>query len=257
MNILSCIQYRPRLASCPADVSDNVRRSADLLHEAGRLGSQLIVFPELAFTGYSFLSRDQAAAVSEAFDGPTFRAMRGVAVELKAYVAWGYVESSEGKLHNACSMVGPDGTLLSSYRKINLWGNDFLWASPGREPAPIVPTELGRTSVIICRDLRDKIPTNIPVMASKKPQPLWKAQRVDVVAACLNWGKGGFPSTTWMDFAADNECTLAVANRWGEEENGTFRQNFGQGGSCVIRPDWSVHTGGLHFSQDCVVSASY
>lgn len=257
MNILSCVQFQPRFARCPADVSDNVRRSAPLIHEAGRVGSQLIVFPELAFTGYSFLDRDQAAAVAEALDGMTFRAMRAVAVELKAYVAWGYVESAEGRLHNSCSMVGPDGALVSSYRKINLWGNDFLWASPGREPAPIVQTELGRTSVIICRDLRDKVPTNIPIMASKKPQPFWKAQKVDVVAACLNWGKGGFPSTTWMDFAADNECTLAVANRWGAEENGTFRQSFGQGGSCVIRPDWTVHTGGLKFNQDCVVSASY
>ena len=255
MAILSAVQFRPRLASGPADVADNMRRAEPLIHRAAALGSQLVVFPELCMTGYSFLSRDEAGRVCEKPDGPTFRAMRGVALELKAYVAWGYVEYGEGgRLHNSSTMVDPRGNRITSCRKVNLWGNDFLWATPGEEAAEVVRTELGRTSIVVCRDLRDKVPQNIPRTASKEP-PLFGGEAVDLVAACVNWGKGGFPSTSWMDFVANNACTLVVANRWGEERNGSFSQDFGHGGSAVVEKDWTVHTGGLAFGEDCVVTA--
>jgi predicted amidohydrolase len=154
--------------------------------------------------------------------------------------------------------VGPDGKLLAGYRKINLFGNDFLWAKSGDKPAQIAQTELGLMSVVICRDIRDKIPENIPRTASEGP-PLFDGQRVELVAACANWGKGGFPANAWMDFVADNKCTLVLANRWGKEENdshGEYTQDFGQGGSCIIEPDWTVHIDGLKFRQDCVVTAA-
>ncbi len=255
MAILSAVQFRPRFATCAADVSDNLRRVEPLVHRASVVGSQLIVFPELFLTGYSFLSKDEAGRVCERADGPTFRSMRGIAAQLKAYVAWGYVESSDGRLHNSATLVGPDGAVLAATRKVNLWGNDFLWATPGVEPAPVVRTELGRASVVVCRDLRDKVPSNIPRTAARREPALFGGQAVDLVAACVNWGDGGFPSTSWMDFAANNSCTLAVANRWGEEKNGSFTQDFGQGGSAVVEGDWTVHTGGLAFGEDCVVTA--
>jgi hypothetical protein len=59
-----------------------------------------------------------------------------------------------------------------------------------------------------------------------------------------------------MDFVANNGCTLVVANRWGEERNGSFSQDFGHGGSAVVEKDWTVHTGGLAFGEDCVVTAA-
>jgi len=217
------------------------------------MGSQLIVCPELFATGYSFLNREQAGMVAERADGPTFRTMRAVAIELKAYVSWGYIEHDHGDLFNAATLVGPDGVLLSQYRKVNLWGNDFLWAKPGLNSAPIVQTELGRMSIVVCRDLRNKIPQNIPRTASKSV-PLFDDQPIDIVAASVNWGKGGYPSTSWMDFAVDNGCTLVIANRWGEERNGKFTQDFGQGGSIIIEKNWTCHTGGASFGEDCVVT---
>jgi predicted amidohydrolase len=219
------------------------------------MGSELVVFPELCYTGYSFMSGEQAARVCEKPDGPTFRFMQKAAISLKAYVAWGYVESDGRKLYNSATIVSPDGNLVTRYRKVNLWGTDFLWASPGIESAPVIQTELGLMSVIICRDLRDKIPNNIPRIAASGSR-MFEDKRVDLVAACANWGKGGFPSTSWMDFATDNKCVLAVANRWGKEEVGSFVQDFGQGGSAIIEPDWTVHTNGLEFSQDCVVTST-
>lgn len=256
MMILSCAQFRPRFATCLADVTDNIRRAEPLLHEASRLGSQLLVFPELAFTGYSFLNRDEAYSVCETFDGPTFRFMKSVALELKSYIAWGYVESSEGKLYNACSMVGPDGALISSYRKINLYSCDYLWAIPGEGAAPIADTDLGKMSIVICRDIRDKIPTNIPRIAKEKS--LWRGKKVDIVAGLTNWGSGGgYPPVPFMDFVADNHCTLVAADRWGSEKNGTFKSEFGTGKTAIITTDWKVHIEGMIHGSDCLVTAVF
>jgi predicted amidohydrolase len=185
--------------------------------------------------------------------------MQSAAMELKAYVSWGYIESDGARLYNSAILVGPDGKLLTSYRKVNLFSSDFLWAKPGDKSAPIIKTELGRMGIVVCRDLRDKIPKNIPRTASSDPA-LFDGQRVDIVAASTNWGKGGFPATTWMDFVADNKCTLVATNRWGketnEEEHGEYVQDFGQGGAAIIEPDWTVHIDGLIFRQDCVVTAA-
>ena len=52
MPILTAIQYRPRFATCQADVSDNFRRCGPLVNEAAALGTEVIVFPELALSGY-------------------------------------------------------------------------------------------------------------------------------------------------------------------------------------------------------------
>jgi predicted amidohydrolase len=256
MHILSAIQFRPRLATCLADVQDNFRKCESLIQRARDVGSSLIVFPELALTGYSFLSPEEAGRVGERRDGLTYRAMASVASDLKAYVAWGYVEFDGGKLYNSSSLVDPDGRIVSRSRKLNLWGNDFLWATPGSGVPAVAETDLGLLSLSICRDLRDKVPQNVPRTASREPG-MFKGRPVDIVAACTAWGKGGFPSTTWMDFAVNNSCTLVVANRWGEERSGSFVQDFGHGGSAIIRPDWRVQTGGLAFGEDCVVSAPH
>lgn len=239
-----------------ADVGNNYRQCEPLIHQAAQLGSQFVVFPELCFTGYSFLNRDEASRVCERQDGPTFRFMRGVALELKAYICWGYIESDDSGLYNSATLVSPEGKLLTSYRKVNLFSNDFLWATPGLYSAPIVETEFGATSIVVCRDLRNKIPQNIPRMASKSV-PLFGTQKVDLVAASVNWGKGGYPANSWMDFVADNHCTLIIANRWGKEEGSNhFKQDFGQGGSIIIEPNWKCHTGGLDFANNCVVTAN-
>lgn len=245
--ILTAIQYRPRFATCQADVSDNFRRCGPLVNEAAALGTEVIVFPELAFTGYSFLSMDDAVQVAERKDGPTFQRMASMAKILKCHVVWGFVESDGETLYNATSIAGPDGDLLLTNRKMNLWGNDFLWATPANDLPGVVQTELGWLSAIVCRDITDRVPqSRSGVFANRK---------VDLVAAPVNWSGGGFPATDWMEFVQNNSCALIVANRWGMEENRSFKHDFGQGGSTIVGKDMKPHIGGLKFNDDCAVTA--
>lgn len=249
MPILTAIQYKPRFATCPADVSDNFRRCADLVNQAASLGSEVVVFPELTFTGYSFLSFDDAMLVAERRDGPTFQRMSNMAKILKCYTVWGFVEADGDLLYNSASMADPNGELLLTNRKLNLWGNDFLWATPADDLPGIVQTELGWLSVVVCRDIIDKVP-------AKPGKPgVFANRKVDLVAAPMNWGGGGFPATDWIEFSQNNSCALIVANRWGVEENRSFRHDFGQGGSLIVGKDLKSHIGGLKFNSNSVVAA--
>jgi predicted amidohydrolase len=257
--IISSIQYRPRLAKCKADVKDNIMKCEPLVVQALERGSNFLVFPELCMTGCMFRNRDEAWAVAEDIANDpggcaTFNAMKDIASGLKSYVAWGFPELKNDKLFNSAMIIEPSGQVISYCQKLNLWGSDFMWASPGEVlPNVVETTDFGKISVIICRDMMDKIPPKVP--RAEPMKSILQNQQVDIVAGCANWGKGAFPANSWMDFAFDNQCVLAISNRWGDEDNEGYEQSFGKGGSAIIEPNWKVHADGLEFGQDCVVTA--
>jgi predicted amidohydrolase len=151
------------------------------------------------------------------------------------------MESSQGILYNAQALVTPEGG-LALYKKRNRWANDFLWASKG-DHSPTIVSWRGRTiGLLICRDIRDK---------SDVSSAIYEAGDADIVAFSSNFGKGGFPPVSWMDFAENNQTNLVVSNRYGDEGN----NNFGGGGICVIRPSGKVEAAGLIFDEDCIVYA--
>jgi predicted amidohydrolase len=257
MIIISTIQFKPRFATSRADVGSNIKELEPLIQDAYNRSSNFIVFPELCATGYSFLNKDDAWSVAENIDDPdscpTYSFMRDVATQTGAYVAYGFPELRDGVLFNSAALFDPNGSMIGYCHKMNLFGNDFLWATSGEVNPPVVQTDIGRLAVIVCRDLKDNTPVNIPRAAAMKA--ILRGQKADIVAACANWGRGAFPSNVWMNFAYDNSCTLAVANRWGEEKNRTFEQHFGPGGSIIIEKDWTTHIDGLEFGKNCVVTA--
>ena len=254
MLILSAVQFKPELARSQADVRLNFKKCAPLIDAAWRVGSHLIVFPELFLTGYSFLSKQEAFLASERHDGPTFRAMRSLAIDLKSYIAYGYLEADGDKFYNSGTLINPDGIAEIKCRKVNLWGPDFLWATPGSEAPPVIETDFGTLSMVICRDLRSRIPSNIPRVSSDVH--FFDEDKPEFLALCSNWGKGGFTPTTWMDYTTNNQCTLIASNRYGLETNAGHELDFGSGGTAIIQPNWAVHTDGLKFNQDCVVSVA-
>lgn len=233
----------------------NVRRLAALVAKAAANGAKLIVLPELCTTGYSFMSEEEArphAEVPSWMNDGEVMADHGIntfhtlATRLGVAIVWGFVELEAGtkKLYNSQLFVGPDGHYEVN-RKINRWGNDFLWAEPGKANPPIVQYNGFKVGLLICRDIRDKV--------NDDWTNLYSAGDADIVAFSSNWGEGGFPAVAWMDFATENRTNLIVANRYGEE--GPKPNNFGGGGSCVITPEGKVHITGLQWRADCIIYA--
>jgi len=237
--LVAAIQMQPVFK----DRETNIRRAMLLATEAAVAGAKVIVLPELMTTGYSFMSMDEAHPFGEVLQATSVSmgVFSRLAQKYNVHIAWGLVEQDPGTraLYNAQVLMSPDGTWVS-YRKVNFFANDFLWAVPGRGNPPVKVTEHGKIGLLICRDVRDK---------SDKLDSFYEKGDANIVAFSANWGKGGFPATTWMEFAKSNGVSLIVANRYGEELN----NDFGQGGSCIISPSGVISCEGLRWGADCIV----
>jgi predicted amidohydrolase len=219
----------------------NIAQMEALIVQAAKGGARLIVLPELATSGFSFMSEEDARPFAESVEwGRTSVAMTDLCASLDVHVAYGFIEEGkDDKLYNGQALVGPEG-VRSFCRKLNHWGNDYLWATLGTVSPPVVPVESKRVGLLICRDIRDR---------SDSLSDLYEPGDADVVAFSANFGDGAFPSGSWVKFAKQNRVHLVVSNRFGREEN----NNFGEGGVCVIDPEGRVSCRGLEWGKPCIV----
>ena len=239
---------------CPTfqDIVGNLKRLSALVVEAADNGAEIIVMPELALSGYSMMSREEAEPMAEVIteeppNNSSMRVFRFLANLHGVHLAWGLIEKDvgTGNLHNTQVFMCPDGT-FEHHRKVNFFGNDWLWATEGRANPPIrkVVDRSGKTwkvGLLVCRDVRDK--------KDDAWSDFYEVGEADVVCLSANWGNGGFPATAWMEFVKENNSALIVSNRYGVETP----NNFGEGGVCVISRDGQVQCDGLSWGQDCIV----
>ena len=245
---VAAIQFSPAFKK----PKENILRAGRLVMEAARNGAKLIVLPELITTGYSFMDAEEAepfaevpSAVKEeepsslANGGWSCGVMADLAIRLGVRIVWGFVERDigSGKLYNSQMYIeyiesqghGIGGLHYESYRKINMWGNDFLWANSGQSNPPIVRTMVDglewKVGLLICRDVRDK--------KDSEWKSFYEPGDADVVCFSANWGDGGFPSVSWMDFAKENRTTLIVSNRYGSKQSYAGRFSNVDAGSCL------------------------
>jgi predicted amidohydrolase len=264
---VAAIQFMPAFR----DPLGNLRRIVGLAMQAAQSGAKAIVLPELATTGYSFMSPAEAEPFAEDLTAfrpnavlpatgispcPSMSAMSTLAQKFGVCIAWGLAEKDvgTGRLYNSQALICPDGR-FESYRKANLWGNDLLWAHEGRANPPILDVRIDgivkKVGLLICRDVRDK--------KDEHWDSFYQKGDADIVCFSANWGEGGFPATAWMDFCKENHTTLIVSNRYGDESEKPNK--FGGGGSCIITTNTSkehpngVYCDGLLWNQDCIVYA--
>lgn len=242
---VAAIQFRPVFK----DAKGNLRRLALLAIQAAKNGAKLIVCPELAISGYSFMSAAEAEPFSEVITEPGAQSMgvfRAISAKYGTHIAWGLIERDPGTgdLYNSQVLMCPDGS-FESYRKVNPFSSDFLWSSEGRANPPIRKIDVGgktyKVGLLICRDVRDKKDDNWVSFYEKGD--------ADVVAFSSNWGRGGFPATAWMNFVKENRTALIVSNRYGAETP----NDFGHGGVCIISKEGQVNCEGLLWDEDCIV----
>ena len=104
-------------------------RMIALLESAAKEGTELVVFPELAFT--TFFPRwpyDDPAEVAHYFEvampNPNVQALfdRAAALKVGFYVGYGEL-TPDGHRYNSAIIVGPNGQTLLKYRKVHLPGS--------------------------------------------------------------------------------------------------------------------------------------
>jgi len=147
-----------RVTAIQLEVSDR-SREATRAHVLGLLdrarGSDLILLPELWPIGYFSFSRYAREAESE--NGPTVRALRAKARELRATISTGsFIERRRGRLYNTSLLIDPRGAIKARYRKIHLFGfksDERRILTPGHRLS-VTRQPWGRTGLATCYDLR-------------------------------------------------------------------------------------------------------
>lgn len=112
----------------------------------------LLVLPELAFTGYLMQSKPRAIELAEEFDrGPSFDFVHELAEVHDGAVVFGFPERVGDNVYNSAAMVCPDGAAFL-YRKTHLFDLEKLWAEPGDTGFNVFEFRDARIGIMICYD---------------------------------------------------------------------------------------------------------
>ena len=225
---LAAVQYRPPKGQPEAARADLVR----LLDLACDEGADLVVFPEMATSGYIWSSPSEVLPHAEVRRGPTFRMLSERARRHGAWVVCGFPErflvpgvrepggGTAVRLFNSALVIAPDGALATCYRKVLLYDADEAWAEPGWR-RPVCSTGFGRLAPGICMDLND--PRFLRHLVSA---------RADVLAFCTNWVEEGVDvHAYWKSQLSGWKGWTVAANTHGVDRGVRF-----SGRSAILTP---------------------
>ena len=138
-------QFRPLFGK----VGRNLKHVVDAL--AG-VQADIVVLPELAFTGYYFADRDEALAVAEdPSASETVDALTGLCKQRDFYLVTGFAERRHEKVFNSALLIGPQG-LVHVYRKLHLFNTEKQVFDVGDTPLTVQEVRGARLGLMVCFD---------------------------------------------------------------------------------------------------------
>ncbi len=215
---VAVVQMHPRLA----EVEENLAHMADLVEKiCTEQNVDLIVFPELATTGYECGVR--FTELAERVPGHTVNYLAERAAAFHTHLAFGMVtkERVESILYNAAILLGPDGEVLGQYHKVHPRGEERLAFRPGYRYL-VLETGFGNVGLLLGWDLA--FPETARSLA---------LEGAELLCICANWERPHVEEwrTYTLARAYENSLFVAAANRVGEEYTYAF---FGE--SMVVGP---------------------
>lgn len=146
---VGCAQFR----AAPGEKRTNIEAMRRLTAVAAGRGCDLLLFPEMALTGY--LPPTEMPELAEPLTGPHIADVAALAAQNQLAVAFGFpeIEPDTGVRRNTFAVFGGDGALIAAYHKMHLWDTEARWAKPGDE-VPVFEVAGVKTSGWICYDTR-------------------------------------------------------------------------------------------------------
>ena len=143
-----------QINSIVGDLPGNTNIIVQKTDEARRAGADVVVFPELALTGYP----PEDLLLKPQFIADNLAALRGLARKIRGPLCiMGFVEQEKKNLYNAAAVI-QDGRILGTYRKVCLpnYGvfDEKRYFSPGKDPF-ILSLGRHRLALSICEDIWD------------------------------------------------------------------------------------------------------
>ncbi|MBM4342502.1 MAG: carbon-nitrogen hydrolase family protein [Deltaproteobacteria bacterium] len=213
------------------DIARNLQRAAELVRAAAADGAQFIALPE----NVAFLRIATPDNFGEPLDGPIVSHFSSLARQTGAAILLGSYQEATAevhRVHNTSVLVGPDGAIVQTYRKIHLFDIDIPGQVSFRESEHVaaggeaVHADLfgTRFGLSICYDLRF-------------PELYRQLRAAGCEVLCV---PAAFTLQTGKDHwevllrarAIENQCWLLAPGQWGH--HGGPRHSYGH--SMVIDP---------------------
>jgi len=221
---IALVQMQPALA----DPEANLSRMGDFIERiATEQPTQLIVFPELAYTGAELGLR--ATDLAERVPGHAVNYLAKRAKDFNTHVVFGMVvkEKVESILYNSLVCIAPEGDIAGVYHKVHLLGEERQVYRNGFRFIT-VEADWGRFGVSSGDDLT--FPETARALA---------LEGAELMTVSANWDAQWHDS--WrahlISRACENAFYVAAANRIGEESTRKF-----QGDSLIVGPRAEVYT---------------
>jgi predicted amidohydrolase len=213
---VATLYWRPSGASTP---EKNVAAFASLVDRAAAQKPDLVLLPE-AITSIG-TGLDVVGAAQEA-TGPAFRAFAAKAREHHTYVVYGAYEKQGDSVYNSVFVVGRDGALLGTYRKVQLpVGEVEGGLSPG-DAFTTFDLDFGRVGVLICHDAAFDEPARVLRLAGAEILlvPGWGGDLIQLRARALDNGSWLVTSGYDVPSAFIDPNGEVLASTWKDPEGG-------------------------------------
>ncbi|HET9102373.1 MAG TPA: NAD+ synthase [Solirubrobacteraceae bacterium] len=235
-----------RLALCQlnatvGDIAGNEARIRDGIGRATAAGAQLVLFPELALTGYP----PEDLLLKEHFLADTRAALERIAAEVTDTIALvGFPERADD-VYNACAVLA-EGRVQAVYRKVYLpnYGvfDEQRYFQAGDQGALLA---LGETTIglTICEDIWE------PGPPASDEAGAGATLVVNLSASPYHAGKGSERERMLIQRARDNVAAFAFCNLVGGQDELVF-----DGHSLVIDHEGTVIARGRQFEEELILA---
>ena len=199
-----------QIACSLGDVEANVRKMRDFAERAKKAGAELIVFPEMADTGYSMpVVQEHAKKWTEG----AVPQLREIAKELTIAIIAGVSEREAESIYNSQVAIDAGGQIVAKYRKTHLFGpapiEEHKCFSPGDE---LVSFQLGalRLGLTICYDLR--FPEVYRLLACEQ------GANVFIISSAWPFPRAEHLRVLAIARAIENQSYVILSNRVGKDD---------------------------------------
>lgn len=252
-------QFKVAVVQAGSEVMDKekgVRKTIQLLEEAGKQNAKIIVFPEAFIPAYP-RGMSFGTIVGNRSDegrkdflnywknsitvpGPETEQIGKAVKKAGAYVVIGVIEkdseSSQGTLYCTALFFGLNGELLGKHRKLKPTGTErLIWGEGDGSTLPVFDTPYGKIGCLICWE--NYMPLARTAMYSKGVQ-IYVAPTADARDTWL---------ATMQHIAVEGRCFVLSCNQYSTKEmypeDIASREEFThlpneltRGGSCIVNP---------------------
>ncbi len=116
---LSIVQFCPKYADLDYNIEFLIDKIADD-------DADIIVFPELALSGYFFTKKSDLAELAIRGDGEIISQFQKIAEKQDKVIVFGFIEKDKSNFYNSAAILLPDKNESSIYRKSHLFYKERL-----------------------------------------------------------------------------------------------------------------------------------